>query len=569
MAIPEYNRTVLRQTQETDMSEANVYQALAQTLDNFSSQIGSTTRNLMASEKAKQAAELKANTLATKTYLDGKEADIIEAAHKASINNPTDYQAYLAEFDAQAKIWMDYEGLEGMVGASAGLKRMIDLKRQKYGEKPYEAEQKILKENAYNVAKVNLVADVDDYVYTAGSYIEQFYDMPIDAQMSDTFADYQVETLKQWQKMTAKINDLVTVHDVDPEVALAFEEKMQTKYLVGVVGKQITEEINNNNGVNALSEFYTNPNKFLRDRSYLGALIPEGVKISEELKLSIYDELNGYLGDFDKAAAAKETEEDEALVDSQLETYTALLAGLQTGSDLSESNLYDAWRANDIDDKQYSDLLEAMASDKYFKEDETIKWNLTQEMLNPELSQKDKTALIAEELTNKTISGDSAASYLTKAASASKVTAQPFFSQANSAIAKSFGVSDSGMSLFPSSGISEDDLVRMRFAQEELYRRVEGGEEAIEIYTEIIDKYKAEDDKAEKLPLGSGSNRDWNDSYTTKGGFNTYWVGTKDNVDGYATQLKIGADLDAGIFNEEEAEKLIKDLRAYLMKDMD
>ena len=46
-------------------------------------------------------------------------------------------------------------------------------------------------------------------------------------------------------------------------------------------------------------------------------------------------------------------------------------------------------------------------------------------------------------------------------------------------------------------------------------------------------------------------------------------MGTKDNVDGYATQLKIGADLDAGIFNEEEAEKLIKDLRAYLMKDMD
>ena len=36
------------------------------------------------------------------------------------------------------------------------------------------------------------------------------------------------ETLNQWNKMTAKINDLVTLNGHEGEAAIAFEEKMQS-----------------------------------------------------------------------------------------------------------------------------------------------------------------------------------------------------------------------------------------------------------------------------------------------------------------------------------------------------
>ena len=60
MAIPQYQRTVIRQVQATDMSEGNVWRELANTLDNFSSQINRTTQNIVASEKNKAIAKQKA-----------------------------------------------------------------------------------------------------------------------------------------------------------------------------------------------------------------------------------------------------------------------------------------------------------------------------------------------------------------------------------------------------------------------------------------------------------------------------------------------------------------------------
>ena len=139
MAIPQYQRTVIRQIGPTDMSDGNAWRALANQMDNFGSQIGNVTRNIATSQKAKAAAQQKADLLVRKNYLDSMESSIIEAAHQASINNPTDYEAYINEFDAKSKVWLESDSLNGMTGARELLATMISNKRQHYGEKPYEA----------------------------------------------------------------------------------------------------------------------------------------------------------------------------------------------------------------------------------------------------------------------------------------------------------------------------------------------------------------------------------------------------------------------------------------------
>ena len=676
--LPQYQRTILRQTQETDMSEANVWKTLAAQMDNFSSQIGSyaqadiarkskaaaaqkaelryqtqlnltatkyaksqldsqtskdltatkyaksqqdaqTSRDLAADKYAKSqsdsnktkliaaekylksqsdkvtaleltatkyaetqenkkiALELTAtkyaatqaklqktaNDAARKLYLDDMEISIIEAAHKAAINNPKDYQGYLTEFDAQAKVWLQSEALDDMQGAKELLATMIEAKRQHYGEQPYEASQQLIQEDGIASAEQNLEADVNDYIHQAGVSLDITTNVPVDADLSGHITDTLKVTENQWQKMTAKIEDYVVLNGQAPEVAAAFEIKMQEKYIAGVVGKQIIQDINNNDGTASLLEFYTDPNKFIRTRKYLSPFIPQGITVSEALKESIYDELNTYLADYNKALEDNEKQAEDALIADQLDNFIAYKSAIQTGSDLNKDDLRIAHKGEIIDGPQYTELLDDLATGKYKEEDETVKWELLQDMLNPALSVENKIAAISQALTDKTIHGPSAGTYLTKAYSANKVTSQEGYSLANGAIGRAFGVSSSGMNLFPQSGLSKEDTANMRYAQEELYRRVDEGEVPIEIYNEIIEKY-TNNDAGEKLPLGTIGNHTFADSYTMKSGFNTYFVGTPEITEGGATTLKIGKDLDEGLITEAEATRLSKSLKAYI-----
>ena len=562
MAIPQYQRTVVRQVLATDMSEANVWKTLAAQMDNFSSQIGGFTRNQIANDKAKAAAQQRADDLTKKNYLDSMESSIIEAAHQASVNNANDYEGYITEFDTKAKVWLESEGLDGMSGARELLTTMIGNKRQQYGQKPYEATQLQIKTDGIADAEKNLNTDVNDYIHQAGVSLDLTNNPTIDMDVEGLINTNAGETLNQWNKMTAKINDLVTLNGHDVEAAIALEVKMQEKYITGVIGKQIAIDINNGNGAAAMSEFYTNPNKFIRIRKDLSAFFPEGVKVSEELKLTIYDELNKYLSDFNKAETKREKEADDDLTAEQFDNYIAYKSGLQTGSDLNKEDLRIAHKNEVIDGAQYTELLEDLATGKYEEEDETVKWQLQQDMINTSLSVEDKVAAISQALADKTINGTSAGTYLTKATSSSKVTSQEGYSLANGAIGRAFGVSSSGMNLFGDSGLSKEDAANMRYAQEELYRRVDEGEQALDIYNEIIEKY-TDNAAGEKLPLGTIGNHAYADSYTMKSGFNTYFVGTPEMTDGGATTLKIGKDLAEGLITEEEATKLSKSLKAY------
>ena len=563
MAIPEYQRTIVRQVQQADTASAQVWETLANTLDNFGRQAGALSRNMIANDRAAAKEQKIANDLARKNYLDSMEADIIEAAHQAQINNPNDYQAYVTEFDKKAEVWLNSEGLDSMSGARQLLQTMIGNKRTEYGKKPYEAERARIKTQAISDAEKNLDVDIKDFVHQAGEFLERGMNPPLDEQMEVEISDMDLQVMRQYEKLEAKINDIVTLNGQSVEEAMAFEIEMQEQYLSGIIGKQLTHEINNNAGWEALQDFYTNPNKFIRDRAYLSALVPDGVKLSDKLADELYTEMNQYLADYNKEIDEREKKEDDDLVASQLENFTLLKVGLQDGAVVHKQNLLQMYKAEELSGPQFEQLMEDIVTNKYVKDNEEVAWDLYQDMIDSSLTMPEKNRLIQDALDRDEITGDTAASYLDKALSASKVTSQPFFSQANSAIAKAFGVTDSGMNLFGDSGLSEEDVANMRYAQQELYERVQNGEKAIDIYNGIIERYTSEDNSA-KVNRSATSNLSFQDSYTMPNGFNTYFVGTPSKTQGGATTLKIGKDLADGIITEEEAALLAKQLKDYM-----
>ncbi len=563
MAIPEYQRTIVRQVQQADTASAQVWETLANTLDNFGQQAGALSRNMIAKDREAAKQQKAANDLARKNYLDSMEADIIEAAHQAQINNPDDYQAYVTEFDKKAEVWLNSEGLDSMSGARQLLQTMIGNKRTEYGKKPYEAEQVKIKTQAISDAEKNLDVDIKDFVHQAGEFLERGMNPPLDEQMEVEISDMDFQVMRQYEKLEAKINDIVTLNGQSVDEAMAFEIEMQEQYISGVIGKQLTQEVNNNAGWDALQDFYTNPDKFIRNRAYLSALIPDGVKISDKLKDELYTEMNQYLADYNKELDAKEKKEDDDLVANQLDTFTLLKVGIQDGAVIHKENLMQAYKAEDISGPQFEQLMEDIVSNKYVKDNEEVAWDLYQNMIDPSLTMPEKNRLIQDALDRDDITGNTAASYLDKALSASKVTTKPYFSQANSAIAKAFGVTEAGMNIFGESGLSEEDVANMRYAQQELYERVQNGEKAIDIYNGIIERYTSEDNSA-KVNRSATSNLSFQDSYTMPNGFNTYFVGTPSKTQGGATTLKIGKDLDEGIITEEEAELLAKQLKDYV-----
>ena len=565
MAIPEYQRTVVRQVQQADTASAQVWETLANTLDNFGRQAGALSRNMMANEKAAARAQKAADDLARKNYLDSMEADIIEAAHQAQINNPNDYEAYITEFDTKANVWLDSETLDTMSGARQLLQTMISNKRTEYGKKPYEAEQAQIKLQAIKDAEKNLDVDIKDFVHQAGEFLERGINPPLDEQMEVEISKMDLQVMRQYEKLEAKINDIVTLNGQSVEEAIAFEIEMQEQYLSGIIGKQLTHEINNNAGWEALQDFYTNPNKFIRDRAYLSALVPDGVKLSEKLADELYTEMNQYLADYNKELDEREKKEDDDLAAAQLDNFTLLKVGLQDGAVVHKQNLLQMYKAEELSGPQFEQLMEDIVTNKYVKDNEEVAWDLYQDMIDSSLTMPEKNRLIQDALDRDEITGDTAASYLDKALSASKVTSQPFFSQANSAIAKAFGVTDQGfvLDIGGSGGLSEEDVANMRYAQQELYERVQNGEKAIDIYNGIIERYTSEDNTA-KVNRSATSNLSFQDSYIMPNGFNTYFVGTPSKTLGGATTLKIGKDLADGIITEEEAALLAKQLKDYV-----
>ena len=585
--LPQYQRTILRQTQETDMSEANVWKTLAAQMDNFSSQAGTFSRNMINSEKSKAAAVKSAqndlrivNERATKVYVDSKESDVLTSLSQLSIDFANDYDGYIKAANNLQKTWLESPELDGVDGMRAAFTTMVTNKIQQYGVEPYKNYALKEKENGKRVGTQNL----DDFVVDANFQISQFIDSVNDGSIEqlDNLDNYDQQTDMvegKYLTLTAKIDDLVRINNFSADEAIALEDKMTLQFFSGIIKSQLDGEMKNNNGWNAIEEFHDNPNNFIRKRAHLNALLPKGIKINDEMAASIYSDLLSYYKESNTQRDYLQTKVEEEDTKRHSDNFSGILQGFVEGStSYTKEFLMDMLKSNDLSNDGHDTLLKAIFNDTYVKDDNMVVWGLNKLLVNPESNFQEREASITEALMDGDISVATASAMLTKIVDSDKITERPYFSIGWRAIEN--GLVDDVTKLTDNEG----DV--LNFAQQEYYNRVQGytdgkgeyhaPENAQDIYQEIVEKYRAVlktkyDDEKPTEVLEYGKTIDITIgadlaamSYDKTTGWNTFFIGTPAKPESVQTKIKIGTMLKADEISEKDAEILLKQLKGFM-----
>ena len=585
--LPQYQRTILRQTQETDMSEANVWKTLAAQMDNFSSQAGAFSRNMINSEKSKASAIKSANNdlrlsneRATKVYVDSKESDVLTSLSQLSIDFANDYDGYIKAANNLQKTWLENPELDGVGGMRDAFTTMVTNKIQQYGVEPYKNYALKEKENGKRVGTQNL----DDFVVDANFQISQFIDSVNDGSIEqlDNLDNYdqQTDLVKgKYMTLTAKIDDLVRINNFSADEAIALEEKMTLQFFSGIIKSQLDGEMKNNNGWNAIEEFHDSPNKFIRKRAHLNALLPKGIKINDEMAASIYSDLLGYYKESNSQRDYLQTKVELEDTKRQSDNFSGILQGYIEGStSYTKEFLMDMLKANDLSNTGHDTLLKALFNDTYVKDDNMVVWGLNKLLVNPESNFQEREASITEALMDGDISVATASAMLTKIVDSDKVTEKPYFSIGWRAIEN--GLVDDVTKLTDNEG----DV--LNFAQQEYYNRVQGYTDASgkyhepengqDIYQEMVEKYRAvlktkydEESPTEVLDYGTditiGADLA-NMSYDKTTGWNTFFIGTPTAPASVQTKIKVANLIIDKTITREQAAIVLSQLDAFMQK---
>ena len=287
MALPEYQRTILRQVQDADMSSANVWKTLANTLDNYSSQLTGVANTQMSNFKSNQASSKAAaksaqndlrlsNARATKVYVDGKESDVMTSLSQLSIDFNNDYEGYIQAANNLEKTWLENKELDAVGGMREAFTTMVKNKKQQYGVDPYKNYAAKEKEEGKRVG----ITNIKDFVTDANHQVSQFIDSVSDGSIEtlddpDNYARQVDMVAGKYMTLQAKIDDLVKINDFTADEAMALESEMELKFFSGVIKAQISNEMKNDRGWTAIDEFEDNPATFISSRKHLQALIPK------------------------------------------------------------------------------------------------------------------------------------------------------------------------------------------------------------------------------------------------------------------------------------------------------
>ena len=696
MALPEYNRTILRQVQETDMSEANAWSALAQTMDNFSAQIGSVARTAQA-KKAQQAATKKADyrwqlgqdqaqaardlaaekyaksqsdaatsrkltsekyaksqndaviardlaadkykksqsdsdkakLLAAEKYLKSqqdaaaarelaadkyesslarqKEADEIAAAARAraeadratadfvnskesdvmttlsqlSIDYANDYEGYYAAAQELKKTWLDNDDLDNTVGMRLAFDTLITNKITQYGVAPYEAVA------ADNIEKSRAIAEqnIDDFVTDAVYEMSQFIDdvssgKLVELSELDDFYYQQLDKVAgKYLTLEAKLAELIKNNNYSAEEVIALQDSMELNFFSGVIKAQINNEMQNDNGWNAIDEFEEDPAKFISSRPHLQALIPKGVKIDEVMATIIYEDIFKHY---------KETNQQNDYLEAQVEVENTkrhsanlsetILMLAQGDVSVTKDFVATLRRQGDISPEGHDTLIYAITSDKYVKDDPRTVWNLNKQIVDKVSSYQDREDAITEALMNGDIGVPTASAMLLKIVEADKVTNKPYFDIGWKAIEK-------GLIGNPDQWEAGSGQV-LNFAQQEYYNRVQGytddngvyhePENGQDIYNDIIEKYKpmmvdsaADSSSVEVLDYPSNIDPTLGADFATmefnkSTGWNTFFIGKPDAPMAVETQIKIAELVFDKKITDADADVLLLQLENYM-----
>ena len=499
MALPTYERTILRQVQEADMSEANVWKTLAVTMDNFSSQIGSFTSNQIANEKSRTAAakaaanqQRLADERATSVYVNSKESAVMTGLSQLSIDYENDYDGYIKAANKLQDVWLSDDTLDGTAGMRIAFETMVSNKVQQYGETPYKNFANQQKKTAKIVAEKNVNVFVDDAIHQVSQFIDTVNDgtiAPLDDLDGDNY-EKQIDLVQgKYLTLQAKIEELVVNNDYSAEDAIKLEQDAQLNFFSGVIKSQIDYEMTVGNGWRSIDSFIENPNKFIRSKAHLSALFPESVKMNNAMAATIYEDMLKHYKETLNQKDYAETKAEEETLKMQSDNFSQMLYDLidpeiQVDDFTVAQMLKDGLITND----GHNALIKAIGQDTYVKDDALVVFDLNRQIIDTQASYYDKEQAITDAFLEGDIGLTTATSLLTKASTSSEVTNKKYFQRGWNAIESAL-VADLNKRTK-----NEGDVVNA--AQEEYYNRVQGytdddgkyfpPEDGMSIYQEIV-----------------------------------------------------------------------------------
>jgi len=586
MALPTYERTILRQVQEADMSEANVWKALAVTMDNFSSQIGSFTSNQIANEKSKAAAakaaanqQRLADERATSVYVNSKESAVMTGLSQLSVDFANDYDGYINAANKLQDVWLSDETLDGTAGMRIAFQTMVSNKIQQYGETPYKNFATQQKKTAKITAEKIVNVFVDDAIHQVSQFIDSVNDgtiAPLDDLDGENYEKQQDLVQGKYLTLQAKIEELVVNNDYSAEDAIKLEQDAQLNFFSGVIKSQIDYEMTVGNGWRSIDSFIENPNKFIRSRGHLSALFPEGIKINNAMASTIYEDMLKHYKETLNQKDYAETKAEEETLQMQSNNFSQMLYDI-VDPEIQVDDFTVAQMLKDglLTNEGHDALIKAIGQDTYVKDNPLVVFDLNRQIIDTQASYYDKEEAITDAFLEGDIGLTTATGLLTKASTSSEVTNKKYFQRGWNAIESAL-VQDLNKRTK-----NEGDVTNA--AQEEYYNRVQGytdddgkyhpPEDGMSIYQEIVDKYRpllnkrsAEVEVQPYYDIDTKIGASYADMEFDKAtGWNTFFVGTPEKVQAFATKIKVGELVSLGLISESAAAKILKQLKDYVV----
>ena len=361
-----------RQVGNVDMSAANAWESLSDTLSGFSQTL------LQVSKAQKQEYQE-----GVKEYVEGMESDIITNLAKVAIDRENDYEHYDRFVTAYKKGTL--AGIEDPnIKAAAG--KMIDDKAVQYGKQVFQNHVNIRNARQRLAAEKSLEIHAVDTEHLIGETVSTWYNQP-------EFRDSYIESVgpifqTQRDMFSNKIDGLVQLGKTS-DAAIADELGLLQRFYEKAAMAELTANMEEGNGWQTIQEFNADPSKFFSSRPQLQALFPEvKISMSDEVKAETFKDmmsmLNGYQGQQDRMQAAIAA--DKAV--EHANQYSFILDRIvEDPTSVTTDEIKQTLENDGISNKEHDTLLKIIQTGGLYSEDGNIVSGLYNLLFDPNADQ--------------------------------------------------------------------------------------------------------------------------------------------------------------------------------------
>jgi hypothetical protein len=366
-----------RRVGQVDLTAANAWESLSNTMSSFSSTLGDYQRSLNKQHDAE-----------VKSYINSQEDDIITTVSKLSIDHENEYDVFIEKAQAWKKTKMDVMSKDEDLGTdfAQGFGQMMDDKIAQYGEKVYAKKVKLDRARYIQTAKDTIETHALDTENMIDSVIGGYHNDP-------TITDEKIQAISatfqtQRDMFGGQIDELVKL-GITGDEAFNEEKSLLSRFYKKAAMSELNAQIEKGNGWQTIQDFNANPSKFFSSRKHLQALFPEvNVAMSDEDKAETFKDmmsmLNGYQGQQDRMQDSIAA--DKAVTHAN--QYSFILDRIvEDPTSVTADEIKQTLASGDISNKDHDTLLKIIQTGGLYKEDDNVVSDLYTSLFDPEADQ--------------------------------------------------------------------------------------------------------------------------------------------------------------------------------------